>query len=113
MRNLQEDPAHPLSTFRNLRRLTIYTCISHFVELEGCDTTHARTSTAVHEWLRTLLAIKQGAPFEKVVIHVRSKTVNEAIGADAWTSKSTYTYEGKEDSNGDPEIVEGQIVCLC
>lgn len=83
--------------------------------LVRCSCTHEIiTPTTVREWLRTLLSSKQGAGFEKVVIHAWRKRVEAGnCSDDVWNSTLTYTYEGGRDSSGDPEIEEGEIICIC
>ncbi|KAL9073594.1 MAG: hypothetical protein Q9161_002834 [Pseudevernia consocians] len=105
------NPASALAGFRNLRRLTIFTVINHFVAPESNQRTFARTRAAVKNWLTELLLTKEGAGFEKVVIRVRSEVVNEELYVmsekliSEWLV-STYVYAGKRSPDGDAEIRE-------
>ena len=105
------NPASALAGFRNLRRLTIFTVINHFVAPESNQRTYARTRAAVKNWLTELLLTKEGAGFEKVVIRVRSEVVNEEqyVMSEKLISEwlvSTYVYAGKRSPDGDAEIRE-------
>ena len=72
-------PASALARFRNLRRLTIFTRMNHFVAPESEDRTYNRTRAAVENWINELLLTKEGAGFEKVVVRVRSEVYNERV----------------------------------
>lgn len=51
------------------------------------------------------MAAKQGAGFEKVAIHVRSKRISAGKGAHAWNAEARFRYE-------DGVVVEeGRFVC--
>ena len=85
------DPISALAGYRNLRRLTIFTRIDHFVAQEFKCWTYERTRGAVQDWLKRLVMTKQGAGFEWVVVHVISEVVNEDLNAKLETLTSTYT----------------------
>lgn len=73
---------------------------------EPNHTTYDRTSTAVGNWLNGLLATKDGAGFEELVVHVRSEVLNEEIDDLLGPLKSTYTYAGERYNFGDTMIRE-------
>lgn len=99
-------PASALAQFRNLRRLTVFTSMKHFVAPESREKTYSRTRAAVENWINELLLMKEGAGFEKVVVHVRSEVVNEEDPVDRWILESTYEYAGKRSVGGDIDIRE-------
>lgn len=100
------NPAPALAAFRNLRRLTIFTRISHFVAPAYDKETYARTRGAVKEWLNELLLMKDGADFEEVVVHVKSDVVNEDFSFKPRRLESTYTYAGSRYLDGRAMIHE-------
>ena len=94
-------PASAVARFRNLRRLTIFTRMNHFVAPESEDRTYGRTRAAVEKWLT-----KEGAGFEKVVVHVRSEVYSERVYVNPGILESTYEYAGRRNVGGDVEIRE-------
>ena len=99
-------PVLALAKFRNLRRLTIFTKIYHFVVPEVRNRTSERTSEAVQNWLNKLLLEKQGADFEKVVVHVATEVVDEETYGKSNILESTFTYAGKWSVSGVAKIRE-------
>lgn len=99
-------PASALAKFRNLRRLTIFTRMNHFVAPEPRNKTYNRTRAAVESWISELLLTKEGAGLEKVVVHVRSEKVNKKVYVDPRILESTYEYAGRRNVSGDVEIRE-------
>lgn len=98
------DPAPTLAGFRNLRRLTIFTKIYHFVTPEPRWKTIARTFKHLQKWLDELLSTKEGATLEEVKFYVDSEVVNEKINMkmDIWHSR--YIYAGRRHPDGSAEI---------
>lgn len=100
------NPASALAGFRNLRRLSIFTRINHFVAPEHDPKTYARTREEVTDWLNELILMKEGAGFEEVVVHVTSDVVNEVFPNYPKRLESTYTYAGERYFNGRVKICE-------
>ena len=100
------DPTAALAGSHNLRRLTIFARISHFVPPEETSATFNRTRYTVQQWLDGLLSRKAGADFEKVVFHVQSEAMHEEIDIQLRQHFTTHTYEGKRSRNGQAKIRE-------
>ena len=100
--NLESAP----TKFRNIRRLTIFTRMNHFVAPESNNRTYTRTRAVVKTWLNELLLTKKGASFEKVIVHVRSEVVNEVLYVKPEILELKYVYAGRKDADGDAEILE-------
>lgn len=75
-KRLDANPAPVLTKLRNLRRLTIFATMNHFVALESSHQTCTRTLRATKNWIKELLLTKEGVGFEEVIVHIRNEVVN-------------------------------------
>ena len=94
------DPASALAKFRNLRRLTIFATMKHFVAPESSDQTSTRTRKAVENWIKDLLLTKEGSSFEELKVNVRSEVVSEEHDVKPEISPSVYWYTGHRNGGG-------------
>lgn len=84
-----------MTNLRNLRRLTVFTCLPHS---DGSVSPLRDLLRAdVEEWIRSLVAQKGGVSFEKVVIYVK---LWRAVPASTSQKEVSYWYDGDEGVEG-------------
>lgn len=97
---IDANPASALAKFRNLRRLTVFATMNHFVAPESSDQICTRQRTAVEDWINKLLLTKEGSSFEEVHFNIRSEVVNEEHDVKPEILESLYWYTGYRNSEG-------------